>query len=107
MNIGGGWITNAGRVIEGESLGNAYGYEFDGVYQISDFNWQNDSDATIPHEQRDYVLNEGVVTVDGINVQPGSFKFKDLNGDGTIDVDNDRTSISRSFPKHFGGINKS
>lgn len=105
VNIGGGWITNAGRVIEGESLGNAYGYEFDGVYQISDFNWQNDSDATIPHEQRDYVLNEGVVTVDGINVQPGSFKFKDLNGDGTIDVDNDRTSISRSFPKHFGGIN--
>ena len=107
VSIGGGWITRAGRVIEGESLGRAYGYVFDGVYQIEDFNWQDGSNPDIPHEERIYVLNEDVVSVAGINVLPGSFKFKDLSDDGVIDVDKDRTTISRSFPKHFGGINNS
>ena len=33
----GGWIQDIGRVSVGRSLGEAYGYVFDGVYQISDF----------------------------------------------------------------------
>ncbi|NGF56449.1 TonB-dependent receptor [Parapedobacter sp. SGR-10] len=105
VSIGGGWIQEVGRVIDGHAIGNAYGYVFDGVYQIDDFTWQNMSDPTIPLADRNYVLKPGIASVTGINVKPGSFKFKDLNGDGFIDLDNDRTPISQSFPKFFGGIN--
>lgn len=105
--FGGGWIQEVGRVVNGQALGNAYGYVFDGVYQLDDFTWQNMSDPSIPLDDRDYVLKSGVVSVNSISVKPGSFKFKDLNGDNVIDLDNDRTSISRSFPKFFGGLNNS
>jgi TonB-linked SusC/RagA family outer membrane protein len=104
VSVGGGWITNIGRVSVGEPIGRAYGYKFDGVYQIDDFTWQNGSDPNIDHPSRNYQLKEGVTSVSGINVLPGSFKFKDLNGDGTIDLDNDRTFISNSAPKFFGGM---
>lgn len=107
VSVGGGWITNIGRTSIGEPIGRAYGYEFDGVYQISDFTWQNDSDPGIDHASRNYQLKDEVVSVSGINVLPGSFKFKDLNGDGEIDLDNDRTFISNSAPKFFGGITNS
>lgn len=104
ITVSGGWITNIGRVAVGQAIGRAYGYKFDGIYQIDDFTWQNDSDPSIDHESRDYELKDGVVSVSGINVAPGSFKFKDLNDDGEIDLDNDRTYISRSAPEFFGGI---
>ena len=99
-----GWIQDIGRVIVGRSLGEAYGYVFDGIYQVSDFNWQNASDPNIPHEKRIYVLNDGVVSVAGINVRPGSHKFLDLDGDNEINLDDDRQSISSSQPLFFGGI---
>ena len=31
--------------------------------QISDFTWQNNNDPSIPHEQRKYILKDGVVSV--------------------------------------------
>jgi TonB-linked SusC/RagA family outer membrane protein len=101
--MGGGWITNVGRVMEGESLGTAYGYVFDGVYQIDDFTWQNNSDPNIPHAQRTYTLKEEVTSVNGVVLKPGSFKFKDIEPDGVIN-DADKTIISHSDPKNFGGI---
>lgn len=104
LSISGGWIQDIGRLSVGESLGQAYGYEFDGVYQISDFNWQDGSDPSIPHADRLYNLNDGVVSVDGVNVRPGSHKFRDLNGDGTVTLDDDRTHISQSDPILFGGL---
>src|SRR5690606_38978886 len=48
VTIGGGWIQNAGRVIEGQAIGNAFGYVYDGVYQINDFTWQDNSDPSVP-----------------------------------------------------------
>lgn len=104
VSLAGGWITNVGRVIAGEQLGTAYGYVFDGVYQIDDFTWQENSNPAIPHANRTYVLKENVVSVQGLNVKPGSFKFKDLDGDNVITVDGDRKIISRSAPKLFGGL---
>ena len=104
VNIPGGWIQDIGRVIEGRSLGEAYGYVFDGIYQISDFTWQNGSDINIPHEDRVYKLNEDVISVVGINVRPGSHKFIDLNGDSEINLDDDRQAISSSLPLFFGGL---
>jgi TonB-linked SusC/RagA family outer membrane protein len=74
-----GWITNPGRVIVGQPIGTMYGYVFDGIHQEGNA--------------------EGAV--------PGTMKYKDLNGDGVIDDENDRTIIGDSNPKHIGGINNS
>nr|WP_321411965.1 TonB-dependent receptor [uncultured Allomuricauda sp.] len=104
INVPGGWISDIGRVGVGQQIGRAYGYVFDGVYQIDDFTWQDNSNPSIDHLARNYELKEEIVSVNGTNVRPGSFKFKDLNGDGIIDLDNDRDYISNSSPDFFGGI---
>jgi hypothetical protein len=39
-------------------------------------------------------------------VQPGSVKFKDLNGDGVVDLDKDRKIIGNPTPKFTGGLNQ-
>jgi TonB-linked SusC/RagA family outer membrane protein len=106
VNIGGGWITNVGRVMLGHEIGTAYGYVFDGVYQLDDFTWQNNSDPDISFDDRNFTLKPDVVGLKGTNVKPGSFKFKNLDGSADNVVDeNDQTIISRSSPKFFGGIN--
>jgi TonB-linked SusC/RagA family outer membrane protein len=99
-----GTISNVGALVVGQQIGTGYGYVFDGVYQIDDFTWQNNSDPSIPYDTRIFTLKPRVVTVAAANVQPGSFKFKDLNGDGVVDDINDRTVISHSQPKHYGGF---
>ncbi|TLX78245.1 TonB-dependent receptor [Labilibacter sediminis] len=78
----------------GQPVGMMYGLEFDGVYQVDDFYWDNASD--------NYVLKEGVPD-NGSPVSPGSIKFIDQNGDGTINSD-DRVVIGNPHPKHFGGL---
>jgi len=100
----GGWILDVGRVQVGHAIGEAYGYVFNGVYQISDFTWQDNSNSNIAPDKRNYQLKPDIVSVTGVNVKPGSFKFEDLNHDGTINLDKDRTAISTSEPKLFGGI---
>lgn len=99
----GGWQSNVGRVIVGQPIGTMYGYVFDGIYQIDDFSWQNNSDPTIPFGDRTFVLNDGLPVYSG-TAQPGRMKYQDLNGDGFIN-DEDRKVIGNSNPKHFGGIN--
>ncbi|MFN3755690.1 MAG: SusC/RagA family TonB-linked outer membrane protein [Flavobacterium sp.] len=74
--IPGGWINNPGRVIVGQSIGVMYGYVFDGIHQIGN--------------------------TDG--GEPGRMRYKDLNGDGIIDDQNDRTIIGDSNPLHTGGF---
>lgn len=98
-----GYLTNVGIVKEGEPLGTAYGYIWDGIYQTGDFTWQEDSDPTIPHEERSYTLKEGVPGIAGSSVAPGLFKYKDLNGDRVVNAD-DRKIISNSNPTFAGGI---
>ena len=105
VTLPGGWFTQVARVIVGEAIGTAYGYVWDGVYQIDDFTWQNSSDPSIEHKDRNYALKPESVQFPATAVQPGSFKFKDLDGDGIVDEANDRKVISHSSPKHFGGLN--
>lgn len=81
----------------GESLGLIYGYEFDGIYQASDF-------YTTP--SGDYVLKEGItnnVRYNNGKLVPGAVKYKDQDGDGVITT-NDRTIIGHTLPKWYGGI---
>jgi len=98
-----GEIRNIGAVLIGQPLGTGYGYRFDGVYQLSEFTWQNNSDPAFDPALRTYVIKPGVLTVAGATVAPGAFKFKDGNGDGIID-NKDLTVISHSAPKFIGGF---
>lgn len=103
VTTAGGWQTNVGRVIVGQPIGTMYGYKVDGVYQIDDFTWQNESNDTIAHADRIYVLKEGLPIYSG-NAQPGRLKYANINGDSLIN-DDDRQVIGQSNPIHFGGIN--
>lgn len=82
----------------GYAINSFYGYKMVGIYQISDFTWQNNSDPSIAYADRNYTLKPGVVSVTNYNAQPGDIKFKDLNGDGVVDPNNDRMVIGKQFP---------
>jgi TonB-linked SusC/RagA family outer membrane protein len=84
----------------GSPVGSIWGLVTDGFYTVSDFDYD-------PATSR-YTLKQGVVTNTGIigPVQPGSIRFKDLNGDGKIDLDNDRKIIGNPVPKFTGGFNQ-
>ena len=105
VTTGGGWQDNVGRIIVGEQIGTMYGYQFDGIYQIEDFTWQNNSDPNIPFADRDFVLRDDLPEYSGTAL-PGRMKYRDINGDGFIN-DEDRTVIGNSNPVHFGGIDNS
>ena len=72
-------------LVEGEEVGTFYGYEFDGIVQLDD-----DLDA-IPK----FV---------GETLQPGNRYYRDLNNDGIITADKDRTFIGRAQPQFTIGL---
>jgi len=82
----------------GESVGAMYGLVNDGFYTLDDFNYSGGI----------YSLKQGVVSNAGIIgvVQPGAVKFRDLNGDGLVDLNNDRKIIGNAIPRVTGGINQ-
>ncbi len=80
----------------GKSMGQIYGLKWDGIYQYSDF------DMT---PQGGYVLKSNI-TDNGTTrntVKPGDIKYKDLNGDGTVNS-SDYTVIGRGIPVFVGGF---
>lgn len=83
----------------GQPVGSMYGLVNDGFYKTSDFDYNAATSV--------YTLKPGVVSDAGIigTVQPGSVKFKDLNFDGIVDLDKDRTFIGNPTPKFTGGFN--
>lgn len=84
----------------GDPVGSMWGLVTDGFYNLNDFNYNAATSI--------YTLKTGVVTNVGIigTVQPGSIKFKDLNGDGVIDLNNDRKIIGNPTPKFTGGLSQ-
>ncbi len=95
VSVNGGWITEVGRVLVGHPIGSGWGYVFDGIYQTDDF------------EADGKTLKAGVTKISGITSKPGDMKFKDLSGDGLVDPQKDKTIISNSQPKNFGGFSNS
>lgn len=82
----------------GESTGLMYGFVTDGFYKIGDFDY-NSTTAT-------YTIKPGIAVNSVYGTpQPGMLKWKDLNGDGTITADGDRTVIGNANPKFTGGWN--
>lgn len=98
LNGAGPIISDAKAQVEGHAINAFYGYKMNGLYQISDFIWQNNNDPSIPHEQRKYVLKDGVVSVANFTAKPGDIKYADLNGDGKVTMEDDRTVIGKQFP---------
>jgi hypothetical protein len=84
----------------GSEVGTMYGLVNDGFYKIDDFNYDASTGA--------YTLKDGIVSDADIagTIQPGTIKFKDLNGDGKVTIDDDRTVIGNANPSYFGGINQ-
>ncbi len=70
-----GFATQIGLIEVGLPVRSFYGYQVNGI-------WQNGDDFS--------------VTTD--NVQPGDFKYADINGDSTVNGD-DRVVLGNSFPK--------
>lgn len=81
--------------IPGAPIAQFYGYVFDGIYQLSDFDYNGTS----------YTLKANVPTngLPRASIQPGYIKYKDLNGD-TLVNSSDMTVIGRTTPKHIGGL---
>lgn len=89
------------RSMIGSSIGQMWGYAFDGIYQSSDFVM----DAATGQMR----VKEGVVDMSQKYPRqwgPGCVKYKDINHDGVITAD-DRTVIGNGTPSWFGGFTNS
>jgi len=82
----------------GQPVGMIYGLRFDGIYQADDFIFDNALQISR--------LKDGIPDNGALPVAPGSVKFVDQNGDGTINQ-LDRVIIGNTQPKHFGGLSNS
>ena len=92
-----GYNQNTHKIAVGQSLGQMYGYVTEGLYQVSDF----DYNATT----KTYLLKEGIPYAGKrSDVKPGMWKFKNL--DDNIEItENDKTVIGNSNPTFYGGLN--
>lgn len=87
----------------GDPVGSMWGFVTDGFYTVDDFDYAPGTSG-----YGIYTLKAGVPsygTALGL-LQPGAVKFKDLNGDGVIDINNDRQIIGNPTPKFTGGLNQ-
>jgi TonB-linked SusC/RagA family outer membrane protein len=93
-------IPNDYLVKEGEPVGMMYGYVTEGMYSISDFDYNATTGA--------YKLKPGVPDDSGIvtvkRFGPGALKLKDQNNDGVVNA-LDKVIIGNANPKHTGGFN--
>lgn len=83
----------------GYPVGSIFGLVTAGFYTTDDFNWNPGTGV--------YTLRPGVPSNASIigTVMPGSIKFADLNGDGVVDINNDRRIIGDPTPNCTGGWN--
>lgn len=94
-----GYSQNTHIIGVNQPLGQMYGYVTDGLYQVEDF----DYDAAT----KTYTLKDGIPYMgDKQNVQPGNWKFKNLDGSADNKItESDKTVIGNAYPILYGGIN--
>lgn len=71
-----------------------YGLVADRIAQESDFSYDPGSGNFVP----DFPF------IEGDPVQPGDLIYKDLNGDGAVDLVNDRKVIGSHIPRYTFGF---
>ena len=98
-----GWQGSDGAddylVKVGQPIGLMFGFVNDGWYGIDDFDYNGTTGV--------YTLKAGIPSSQNISgtLRPGVLKIKDVNGDGLITTDGDRTIIGNANPKFSGGWN--
>lgn len=94
-----GYSQNTHKIGVGQPLGQFYGYVTDGLYQVSDFEYDA---ATSTYTLKDGIPYHG----DKSDIKPGMWKFRNVDGskDNIID-ENDKTVIGNATPILYGGIN--
>ncbi|TKB99255.1 TonB-dependent receptor [Pedobacter cryophilus] len=85
----------------GQPIGMFYGLVSDGVYQYGDF----DATTNPTTGGITYLLKPEIAasSINRSSIQPGFWKFKDLNGDLVVDA-NDLTTIGNPNPDFIGGF---
>lgn len=90
----------------GNEVGLLYGYVYDGLYQMSDFDadtWTNKSKWVLKDGVPEMTTDVLAASTSGNPSMPGKIKFKDLDGDGKITT-KDRTVIGNTNPRWQGGF---
>lgn len=85
--------------VVGQSLGDMYGFVYEGVYTTDDFEDVLDKDGY-------YILKEGIVKPSTGTVQPGDIKYAADNEDGTL-FTRKKVKIGNGTPDCIGGFNNS
>ena len=88
--IYGGSAENRTIALVGEEMNSYYGWKVDGIYQNAE------QIANDPVAQN--------IIKSGIDLEPGDFKYKDINNDGMVD-DNDRVCLGSNIPTISYGLN--
>jgi TonB-dependent starch-binding outer membrane protein SusC len=98
-----GWQGSDGAddylVKVGQPVGLMYGFVTDGWYKPEEFDFNTTTSV--------FTLKTGIPSAANFSgtVRPGALKIKDLNGDGLITTDGDRTVIGNATPNFIGGWN--
>lgn len=105
-----GWQNNFYNITRvGEEIGAIYGYVLDGIFQSWDEVYSHayqEQALTGFDEENNPIYNTGArddVTARSFTA-PGDFRFRDLNGDGFIDSENDRIIIGSTIPDFSWGL---
>lgn len=94
-DLGGTEPTIGDRVrMEGEALDAFYGLVAERIAQESDFTYNAEDGSYTPN----------FPYIQGDPVQPGDLIYKDLNGDGEVDLVNDRKVIGSHIPRYTYGF---
>lgn len=108
-----GWFNSGNPndylISKGGSIGTMYGLVVDGFYTVDDFTTSAYSNPLYPTLTTQYKLKAGLADPAQVLadlVAPGQIKYRDINGDGKITLDGDRTAIGNALPKYTGGFNQ-
>jgi TonB-dependent starch-binding outer membrane protein SusC len=89
------------RTIQGQAIGEYYGYITQGIFRPSDAETING--VVVVTNQPSWVDETGVTRYAQQNAKPGDFRFKDINGDGRID-DQDIVPMGNPNPPNIFGF---
>lgn len=80
--------------IVGHPLDAFYGLVSEGIAQVEDFTYDEETDIYTPN----------FPVIEGDPVAPGDLKYRDLNGDGEITLEDDRRVIGSHIPRYTYGF---